>query len=482
MGAMKHLVVKTNKGKKAHQQPGTTETRLQSMAPMPLIMTRVLCLIALLFVGLLISVLSYTISDLVPFSTKQPLYLYWGYHIDCPGKHCDTCAGLGHQESSLRCALEEALFLHRTFVMPSRMCINQQHNDKGILRASTNSGNFEGWGVQSCAMDSLYDLALISQTVKVILDSSAEWHQALSKARLLKTAVDIKDISRSELKHDSLYKEAVVINRTASPLAWFVECSDRKNHRNVLLPYSFLPKMAAKPLRLVAETIIEQLGDYDAIHVRRGDKLKIRKDRFGVNRTLFPHLDRDTQAGAILRRIGNWIPEGRTLFVASNERKPGFFDALGTKYKVVFISHFKSIVDPVVQNNYQLFIIERLILFGAKTYVKTFKEDPSDLSLTNDIKKKLRAWEIPVYTFDNSSGPLGCWRTAWGWICLGAEEMPSGGMQGQCTAIVGGMKRREMGRDAKGREERCQGKRAHLTNKFNKSEAGRRGYQAPAGE
>lgn len=40
-------------------------------------------------------------------------YLYWGNRIDCPGKHCDSCEGLGHQESSLRCALEEALFLQR---------------------------------------------------------------------------------------------------------------------------------------------------------------------------------------------------------------------------------------------------------------------------------------------------------------------------------------------------------------------------------
>ncbi|RWR86376.1 hypothetical protein CKAN_01527200 [Cinnamomum micranthum f. kanehirae] len=29
-------------------------------------------------------------------------HLYWGDRIDCPGKHCDSCEGLGHQESSLR--------------------------------------------------------------------------------------------------------------------------------------------------------------------------------------------------------------------------------------------------------------------------------------------------------------------------------------------------------------------------------------------
>lgn len=45
--------------------------------------------------------------------TLHDKYLYWGSRIDCPGKNCDKCAGLGHQESSLRCALEEAMFLGR---------------------------------------------------------------------------------------------------------------------------------------------------------------------------------------------------------------------------------------------------------------------------------------------------------------------------------------------------------------------------------
>ena len=44
-------------------------------------------------------------------------YLYWGDRIDCPGKHCDSCEGLGHQESSLRCALEEAMFLKRCVLL-----------------------------------------------------------------------------------------------------------------------------------------------------------------------------------------------------------------------------------------------------------------------------------------------------------------------------------------------------------------------------
>lgn len=73
------------------------------------------------------------------------------------------------------------------------------------------------------------------------------------------------------------------------------------------------------------------LGDYDAIHVRRGDILKTRKDRFGVERTLHPNLDRDTRPQFILCRIRKWVPQGRMLFIASNEKTPNFFSPLSVR-------------------------------------------------------------------------------------------------------------------------------------------------------
>uniref|UniRef100_A0A7N0T7Y7 O-fucosyltransferase family protein n=1 Tax=Kalanchoe fedtschenkoi TaxID=63787 RepID=A0A7N0T7Y7_KALFE len=224
-------------------------------------------------------------------------YLYWGSRIDCPGKHCDTCAGLGHQESSLRCALEEALYLQRTFVMPSRMCINPMHNKKGILDRSDNQTSEATWAGSSCAMDSLYDLSLISKTVPVVLDNSKAWYRVVATSMNLgeRGVANVKSLSRDELKREDRYSKLLLINRTASPLAWFAECKDRHNPGAIMLPYSFLPSMAAKKLRNAAEKIRLLLGDYDAMHVRRGDILKTRKDRFGVARTLHPHLDRDTR-------------------------------------------------------------------------------------------------------------------------------------------------------------------------------------------
>ncbi|KAF0895131.1 hypothetical protein E2562_006836 [Oryza meyeriana var. granulata] len=289
-------------------------------------------------------------------------YLYWGAAIDCPGKHCDSCAGLGHQESSLRCALEEALFLDRIFVMPSRMCLNSVHNTKGILNQSNATSDQSGrWETSSCAMESLYDIDLISRTVPVVLDNPLSWYAIVSRSTKLGEEGDVahaQGASRQELKENPLYSNALLINRTASPLAWFMECKDRTKRSSVMLPYNFLPTMPARKLRDVANKMKEILGDYDAIHVRRGDLLKNRKDRFGVERSLHPHLDRDTRPEYIKRRIAKWIPRGRTLFIASDERTPGFFSPLSDRYKLAYSSNFSSILELIIENNYQLFMVE----------------------------------------------------------------------------------------------------------------------------
>lgn len=70
------------------------------------------------------------------------------------------------------------------------------------------------------------------------------------------------------------------------------------------------------------------------------------------------------------------------------------------RYKLAYSSNYSEILDPVVENNYQLFMIERLVMMGAKTFIKTFKEDETTLSLTDDPKKNNKNWQEPVYTAD----------------------------------------------------------------------------------
>lgn len=69
---------------------------------------------------------------------------------------------------------------------------------------------------------------------------------------------------------------------------------------------------------------------------------------------------------------------------------------------MAYSSNYSHIIDPVIENNYQLFMIERLILTGAKRFIKTFKEDETDLSLSDDPKKNTKKWQIPVYDGDET--------------------------------------------------------------------------------
>jgi len=104
--------------------------------------------------------------------------------------------------------------------MPSKMCLSSVHNTKGILHSS-NATSKQRWETGSCAMDSLYDLDLMSRTVPVILDNPRSWYEIISRSTKLGEAgvVDVQGVSRVELKENPNYSSALLINRTASPLA-----------------------------------------------------------------------------------------------------------------------------------------------------------------------------------------------------------------------------------------------------------------------
>jgi hypothetical protein len=57
------------------------------------------------------------------------------------------------------------------------------------------------------------------------------------------------------------------------------------------------------------------------------------------------------------------------------------------RYKLAYASNFSSILKPIIENNYQLFMVERLIMQGARIFVKTMKEFDNDLALCDDPKR-----------------------------------------------------------------------------------------------
>ena len=83
------------------------------------------------------------------------------------------------------------------------------------------------WGDDYCAMDSLYDMDLISKTVPVILDNARTWYHVMTTGMKLgdRGLIDVEGIGRLKLKQSNLYSNSLVINRTASPLSWYSSAS-----------------------------------------------------------------------------------------------------------------------------------------------------------------------------------------------------------------------------------------------------------------
>jgi hypothetical protein len=48
----------------------------------------------------------------------------------------------------------------------------------------------------------------------------------------------------------------------------------------------------------------------------------------------YPNLDADTQPANILRKIEPHCPKGTVLYIATDEKTPGFFDPVAAEYRV----------------------------------------------------------------------------------------------------------------------------------------------------
>ena len=91
-----------------------------------------------------------------------------------------------------------------------------------MLDDLTNLVLYDSWEESSCAMDTLYDIDLISETIPVILDNSREWSRVLSTSMKLgaRGVSHVTGVSRVDLKENNHYSNLLLINRTASPLSW----------------------------------------------------------------------------------------------------------------------------------------------------------------------------------------------------------------------------------------------------------------------
>ncbi|CAI5463876.1 unnamed protein product [Closterium sp. Yama58-4] len=158
---------------------------------------------------------------------------------------------------------------------------------------------------------------------------------------------------------------------------------------NLVRNYKLIARQAM--LRKVANKVCASMGwNFDAVHVRRGDK---------VNPTFWPHLDRDTRPPALLKRLPRFIKPGRHVYIASNERTPGFFSPLASLYKIHVLSDYRHLwapssdwyndcrtlmqqlkmneTEPVFDAHMQ-YIVEDMVFGDANKKVETFNDLTDD--------------------------------------------------------------------------------------------------------
>eukprot|EP00245_Coleochaete_scutata_P004187 TRINITY_DN16464_c0_g6_i1.p1 TRINITY_DN16464_c0_g6~~TRINITY_DN16464_c0_g6_i1.p1 ORF type:complete len:347 (-),score=42.89 TRINITY_DN16464_c0_g6_i1:1-897(-) len=229
----------------------------------------------------------------------------------------DWCTGIRHYRWSLSCALGEAVYLGRTFVLDLDICLHKAHHrlkgeDDNVLR------DFRMY----------FDLDHLMKHMKVVIRPQflvkwGEWNAD-------KPWVSIADVDRYALTTDLAKDNVSTIMRRSflKTEEYFYQVC--KNNPVIERPWKAFWGYSPPLMDMVFQILEKLHWDFDAVHVRRGDKINAFR----------PNLDRDTQPDSLLKKLPKFIAPGRRIYIATDEDAPGFFDLLKTKYTVFLLEEF----------------------------------------------------------------------------------------------------------------------------------------------
>ncbi|CAI5463900.1 unnamed protein product [Closterium sp. Yama58-4] len=143
-----------------------------------------------------------------------------------------------------------------------------------------------------------------------------------------------------------------------------------------------------QPLSKLSNRISASMGwDYDAVHVRRGDKVT------PSSRKYWPNLDRDTRPKALLETLPRFIKPGRHVYIASNERTPGFFSPLASLYKIHVLSDYRHLWGRGSKFHRDLkALLRTLNLTTVKPELDAYMEWTVELSVLGNAKKRVETF------------------------------------------------------------------------------------------
>ncbi|MBI4781077.1 MAG: hypothetical protein HY785_07100 [Oscillatoriophycideae cyanobacterium NC_groundwater_1537_Pr4_S-0.65um_50_18] len=269
----------------------------------------------------------------------------------------EAWTGISHQLYNLSVLLAEAAFLQRVAVLPD-LTLASHHNGGRAMRVP---------------LSTYFDLSVFQSEACFITKEEFEQLQ-LPEHELVDEKTPPQQLQRKSTP--------LIIREFTNPDAIF--SAPMKSEPEVEKIACKIRSLIApsQSIRHQAEEIVKALGeDFDTVHVRRGDLLEQAKREWWR----FPGYEQYTSPKGIRKRIAQWVGQGRTLYVMTDEGKPGFFDPLKTWYKVYTFRDFQALEALYLTDNYLLYEIEKCIASKARIQVEMFSAYGQNMNFTYSL-------------------------------------------------------------------------------------------------
>ena len=292
----------------------------------------------------------------------------------------DKGKGLNHQLSSIGCALAEAHFINRTFVLPAG----------GFCQTHRTAKESEA-GLECIPWGRLLDLGLLSRLAPVV------------EAESLPAGIAAREVDQGKSKNwsspalQAILCKAVPYLRRRMDVHWFLPCFWHRTHSASLVrtaweavagPARKLRRGAAKDhlcppwLTSILNTCYAQgcglqqtLSALPQPHAASLDRVAIWRCMCAAATSPLncAHIDNLTRPLAIREALLKWVPDGTAVFVATADEQPAFFASLQADYRLKFAQDVApALAAHGVTGSSLTYAAKTLLLFGACAIVESF--------------------------------------------------------------------------------------------------------------
>ncbi|KAL6500044.1 hypothetical protein OROGR_027954 [Orobanche gracilis] len=315
------------------------------------------------------------INDTIPIFGSGPAFKKGKYLYYSRGG--DYCKNMNHYIWSFLCALSEARYLNRTFVMDLSVCLSSSHTR---INKDEEGKDFRFY----FDFEHLKEMSSIVEEGEFLKDWK-KWDKS-HKTKIPVRRVPSYKVTPMQLKKD---RSTILWRQFDAPEPdnyWYRVC-EGPAAKYIERPWQALWK--SKRLMNIVSGISGSMDwDFDAVHVVRGAKAE--------NKKLWPNLDGDTSPNAIVAKLEGKIAPWRNLYVATNEPFYNYFDKLRSHYKVHLLDDYRYLWDntsewynatsvlnggrPIEFDGYMRVAVDTEVLYRAKKRLETFYD------LTTDCK------------------------------------------------------------------------------------------------